>query len=154
MKHIKIFLPICILLIILTGCKDKTKTTTCTLESDQKPNGYILNNKYTIYYSKDIVKKVEINQVISSEKNDILNSFKESISKQYESNNNLYGGYTYDVKVDKDKLEANITIDYTKVNLDKYSKDNEAMKEYLTDGKLTKDKLIKLYKTSGIKCEK
>ena len=154
MKYIKRILPIFILLILLTGCKGKTITTSCTLESDQTPNGYVLNAKYKIYSSDDIVEKVEINQVISSEKEDILKSFKESISNQYKTNNSLYNGYKYDVNIKDNKLEANITIDYEKVDLDKYSRDNEAIKDYLTDGKLTKDKLIELYKTSGIKCEK
>ena len=154
MKNIKKIIPIFILLIILTGCKGKTITTSCTLESDQTPNGYKINSTYSINSTDDIVEKVEIKQNIISDKQDILDSFKENLYKKYESNNKLYGGYSFDSNIKENTLEANITIDYTKIDLDKYSRDNEAIKKYLTDGKLTKDKLIELYKTSGIKCEK
>lgn len=154
-KRLSLVLVLFIITLCLCGCKEKTKITNCSLVSDQSASGYKLESNYKIYSTNDFVDKVVLKQVINSKDKNVLDSFKTSITNQYKNNNKLYNGYTFDIKEKDNKLNINVTIDYTKVDLKKFTQDNVSMKEYVNkDYKITLDKIIKLYESSGMKCEK
>lgn len=151
-KYIK-FLLVLLVVTILSGCTSKLDTAECSFESKQ--SDYKIESKYEIYYKKNIVKKVEIDEVITSSSKDKLEEFSNGFKSQYESNNSMYGGYTYDIKNSKDKLELSVSIDYTVFDMNKFINNNAAMKEYVNkDNKLTLNGIIKMYEASGSTCSK
>jgi len=138
-----------VLCILLTGCG---KTMKCNSSSKQKD--YTISTDYVIKSNKDIVTKVTIKQVIESKDKDVLKNFESQLKSQYESNNKAYGGYDYKLKISGKKLTADITIDYTKFDLDKFVKANAAMKEYVNkNNKLTLEGAKKMYKSTGATCK-
>jgi len=67
----------------------------------------------------------------------------------------MYGGYTYDIKNSKDKLELSVGIDYTVFDMNKFINNNAAMKDYVNkSNKLTIDGIINMYEASGSTCSK
>ena len=152
-KYIKTLLLI-LITIILCGCGKKLEITKCNFKSDQSASSYKINTKYTIYSYKDIVEKVDINQVITSSNKNVLKEFKQSFNSQYKLNSKTYGGYEYKMKIKKNKLTLNVTIDYTEFNMKKFVNNNKAMQKYINkDKKLTLKGIKQLYKTSGTTCE-
>ena len=147
-KIINIALVLC-LCVLLTGCG---KTVKCTSTSKQKK--YTMDTEQVIKTKGDIVTSITTKQVIESKDKKVLENFKKQLEEQYKSNNTVYGGYDYKVKINGKKLVANVTIDYKKFDLDKFVKDNAAMKEYVNkDNKLTVDGAKKMYKASGATCK-
>lgn len=154
-KYIKFLLVLLVVLVvtILIVCTSKLDTAECSFKSKQ--SDYKIDTKYKIYYKDNIVKKVDIDEVITSSKKDKLREFNNSFKSQYERNNRLYRGYTYKIKNNKDSLVLTINIDYTVFNMKKFIEDNEAMKEYVNkDNKLTLNGIIKMYEASGSVCKK
>ena len=154
-KYIKLLLVLLVLLVvtILSGCTSKLDTAECSFKSKQ--SDYKIDTKYKIYYKDNIVKKVDIDEVITSSKKDKLREFSNSFKSQYKSNNSMYGGYTYDIKNSKDKLELSVSIDYTVFDMKKFINNNAAMKDYVNkSNKLTLNGIIKMYEASGSTCSK
>ncbi len=142
-----------IICFFISGCGKKEIITKCNMKSDQSLSGYFIESNYKVYSKKNVVTKVEINEEISSEKSDVLSNFKSMYESQYDSNNNRYGGYSYKMSEKDGKLIIDLTIDYSKMNIEKFVSDNAAFSDYLEDNKLTLDGIKKMYKTSGIVCE-
>ena len=141
-----------VLCLLLTGCKGKKVETTC--KSSSKQTNYEINTKYTINSRKDIVESVKINQTITSDDKKVLSDFEKQLKDQYKSNKSLYGGYTYNIKVKGKKLTSKVTINYEKLDMKKFVKDNGAMKDYVDkDNNFTLEGAKKLYKSTGAKCE-
>ena len=149
MKKIVSLVVVLSLCILLTGCGKALK---CSSSSEQK--NYSISTDYVIKSNKDIVTKVTIKQVIESSDKKVLKNFESQLKSQYESNNKAYGGYDYKLKISGKKLTADITIDYTKFDLDKFVKANAAMKEYVNkNNKLTLEGAKKMYKSTGATCK-
>lgn len=148
---------LCLLLIfIITGCSCSKKytTNTCELVIDQSANDYVTYKTYNIYSNKDIVDKVEIIEEVKSNKKEILDYFEEQFKKQYKEANKKYNGYKYNVKIKNSKVIAKVTINYKKLDMDKYIEDNSAIKSYVNnDNKITKDGAIKMYQSMGASCK-
>lgn len=141
-----------LLVVILTACGSGKKTLKCTYSSEQ--TNYKINTEYTINAKKKIVQTVDIKQVIESDNQETLDKFEKELNEQYENDNNLYNGYTYEVKKEENKVVATITIDYTKMDLNKFIRNNGAMKKYVNDdNEYTIDGAEKLYTSTGATCE-
>ncbi len=159
MKKILEFVLLIIVSLTLNGCgcskkKDKEIITTCSLISDQSASGYKLETEYKIYSKKDIVTKIKSKTTIASEQEQVLKRFEEDYKKQYEKNKNTYGGYDYDLKINKDTLVLNLSIDYSKYDMNKFVEDNVAMKEYVDkDNKFTLEGAKKYYNSVGANCK-
>lgn len=147
------FITIICLNICGCGCNKKEKVVTCTNKNEQSVSEYTLESSYKIHSEKENVTEVESEIVITSEKNEILEQFENDLKRQYESNDKNYGGYKYDISIKDEKLTAKVTIDYNKFDMDKFVSDNNAMKDYITDGRYTLDNAIKYYETTGNKCD-
>ena len=153
MKKIKI-LVIAIMCLFVVGCGKKEVIKTCKLVSDQSSNGYKSNTTYTIYSKNDIVTKVEQKEVIDSKKKDILDFYKNEYNSMYKKYNKTYGGTTYSVSIEGDKLLLNVTIDYNKFDMDKYLNDNKEIKKYLNKkNQYTLDGIIEMYENIGGSCK-
>lgn len=150
-RYIK-FLLLILCITILSGCDSDLDTTNCSLNNKQID--YTIKTTYKITSSKDIVNKVEIKEVIASKDKKKLRSFKEQLTNQYKNNNKLYKGYKYEADLDGDTLTLEVTIDYEKMNLKKFVKDNAAMKKYVNkDNKFTLKGAKELYKFTGARCK-
>lgn len=150
-KYINLILIICLSL-LLAGCRESKNVLKCS--SLSKQSNYSIKTNYEIESSKDIVEKVIIEQIIESNDSNILDEFKRQFLEQYKANNISYGGYKYSVKIKENKLTAKIDIDYDKVDMQKFIKDNGAMKDYVNKkNQFTLNSAKKLYQSTGAKCE-
>ena len=144
-------LGIIIVLVLITLYS--TKETICSKKSDQSKNGYIYETKYVIKSRRGIVKKVEINEIITSKDNDLLKKYEKSFKEQYSHNKKTYGGYKYKVTNKNGKVTTRVIINYNTFNMKKFISSNPSMKRYIENDKYTLNKAIKLYKSTGATCK-
>ncbi len=130
------------------------KEIICTSKSDQSKNGYILETTYKIKYKNEMVTSINIKEIITSKDKKKLKSFAKQFEEQYEYNKKTYGGYTYKVTNKDGKVESDVTVDYKEMDMKKFIKNNEAMKKFTNDNKLTLEGAKKLYESTGAKCDK
>lgn len=152
MKKFLFIIPV-LVVSLLVGCGNKGGTIECTLSSKDVVNGYELNSTYKIKYTNDYVNSVETVEVVSSDNSEVLDYFKKNLEDTYKKTNENYGGYDYNVTKDQNKVTANVTIDYSKMNLDQFIKDQPALKSYTKDGKLLVDGVKSLYEAMGATCK-
>lgn len=162
MKKIAKILVVFVGVIFLAGCDtndlfgsiNNKSITKCTLDSDQSANGYKLNSEYNIYATGNVVTSVKTTEVVTSDKEEILKYFQNTLNTQYEAANKSYGGYSFDIKKSDNKITSNVTIDYNKMNLKKFVQDNASMKSYINkDNKITLSGAKKLYESLGATCK-
>ena len=159
MKKVLGFTLILFISLTLYGCgcskkKEKEIITTCSSKSIQKASGYEIETTHKIYSKENIVNKVESKTTVTSKKEKVLKNFEKDYKKQYENNKNLYGGYDYNIKIDGETLVSNLTIDYSKYDMNKFVKDNVAMEEYVNKEKqFTLEGAKKYYNTIGATCK-
>jgi uncharacterized protein YcfL len=139
---------------LLNEIKLEAEEANMICSSYKQENNYEIAAKYAIFYDKDEnITNLESSELIASEDNDILNDFESYYNSNYEKIGN-YGGYTYDIHQEKKRLIANVVIDYTLFNSEAYVADYpEIADTFNEDYKLTKDKILKIYKNNGIECE-
>ncbi len=142
-----------VILIVLLLLLGGSKKTTCKLVSNQTKNGYSLETQYEIYSKNNIVNKVVIHETITSDSKDKLEKFEKDFNEQYETLKTNYGGYTYKVTNKNNKITTEVTINYGKFNMEKFIKNNEAMKQYTKKNKLTLEGAKDLYERSGAECK-
>lgn len=110
-----------------------------------KEDTYTINNRYTIYYKKDIVKKVVIEKEINSKNNTVLAFFEKNYIDEFEKYNKEYGGYKIDSMKDKGKTTVKIELNLNKAKVYKIVEP----RSYLKDDVVGKSKKMKL-KLDGI----
>lgn len=139
----------------LVGCASEKETVVkCKLTNNSGISGYKVNSTYTIYSKGNVVDKVVTKEVATSDSKEVLDVLEETLKSTYETTNKTYGGYTFDVKRDDTSITSNVTIDYNKMDLDKYVKDNSALKAYVNkNNKLTTEGVKKIYTSMGATCE-
>lgn len=146
----KIFI-LFVLVILLSGC-EKEIVKTCKLEENGL--GYKLKSEYNIYSTGKVVNKVVNTDVITSDKQNIIDHFEQTLNDSYYIMKKSYGGYDFNIKKENGILTSNVTINYLDVNMDKYLSDNFNMKEFITeDKKVLVEGLINYYKTMGYVCK-
>lgn len=145
-----------VLSLSLMGCskEGKEEVTTCILNSNSTLANYSLKSTYEIHSKKDEVLKVVTKEVVTSSNSTIISTFENTVNSTYSSADKKYGGYDYKISKDGDTLTVDTTIDYSKMDLDKYVEDNTALKAYVNDNnKLTVDGIKQLYTSLGADCE-
>lgn len=138
-----------ILLFVFSG----NQKTICTLISNQSKNGYKLESKYEITSKNDIVKEVKVKEIVTSKDEKVLEKFEKQLKEQYEYNKKTYKGYTYKISKSNNKITTDVTINYKELNLEKFIKNNEAMKQYTKDNKFTLKGAKQLYERTGATCK-
>lgn len=151
MKKFIFVLPI--LAICLTGCGDKKGIIECELSSNDVVNGYALNSTYKINYNGDFVTSVDTEEIVSSENDELLNNFETTLNDTYYKTNTAYGGYTYNVVKENGKVVSTVTIDYSKMNIEQFVKDQPSLKTYVKDNKLLAEGIQALYESMGATCK-
>ena len=154
-KYFK-FLTLVVACVLVIGCSSKNEasiTKTCTLTTNDVVNGYRLDSEYKVYGKGSVVDKVETIETVTSDSEDILNYFEETLKSTYSATNEVYGGYTNEVTKENGKLVSKTTIDYNKMDLKAFVKDNSAMKSYVNkDNKILVEGITKLYESLGATC--
>ena len=153
-KTIKIC-SILLCIFILSGCNEiGTKVTTCTHDNDQSKSGYKILSTYKIYSKKDIVTKVETNEVLTTKNTTILAFFEDDYKKKYESESKKYKGFSYKINKEKEKLTTNLIVNYKKLNMSDYIKENSAMKSYVDkNNNFTLNGAKTMYESLGATCK-
>lgn len=156
MKRFLKLLTVLLVITMLCGCgaTEKERTIKCTSSQKNLANGYELKSEYNIYAKGDIVKSVKTKEVITSNQETVLNYFETTLNTTYEKYNSEYGGYKYEITNDGNKVTSDVEIDYSTMNLKKFSDDNTSLKSYMNDNnELTVDGLKTMYKALGATCE-
>lgn len=155
MKKKILFIMLGLTLLLVTGCGNEMEVTKCTLTSNDTTNGYKLDAVYNIYAKNDEVQKVETTETVTSSSDSVLSYFESYIKKTYKAYNDSYGGYTYTVTNSDGKVISKVTIDYTKLNIKQFVKDNSSMKSYVdSNNMITTDGMKTLYEKLGASCQK
>lgn len=123
----------------------------CTLVKFE--DDYTLNNYYLINYNGDYVKSVQTIEEVESDDATYLKNVKKLTEETYKELNDTYGGYEYKVYIEGNKVVAETTINYDKLNIKKFIQDAPEMKKYTKDEKMTLKGVKALYEESGAICE-
>lgn len=153
-KVVRIF-SLLIVMILIAGCgSQKEVVKTCKLTQTDPTQGYKLESTYTIYGTGKAVDRVETTESITSENQEILDYFETYLKDTYDQTNKVYGGYDVNVTNESGKVVSKVTIDYSKMNLEKYVEDNTSMKAYMTkQNKILVSGMQSLYESLGAICE-
>ena len=130
----------------------KTKTVTCTLHQDMSAQGYILDGTYTVTYTDGLVDSAHTVEKVQSSSQQILDYFKTTVSDTYNNLNTNYGGYKYTTNISGNLFEAVTDINYSLMNMEKYTNDNPSIKPYVRDGKMTIEIVLASYRQMGATC--
>ncbi len=154
MKYVKI-LSLVFVVALLAGCgNEKEFTTTCTLTSNDVVNNYKLDTEYKIYGKGKVANKVVTIETVTSDDEDILDYFEDTLKETYDSVNEIYGGYTNTIKKEDNKIISETTIDYNKMDLKKYVEDNSIIKSYVnSNNEMLAEGLQTLYESLGATCK-
>ena len=117
---------------------------------------YQIESSYEISYRGRIVEKtINTSKVISSNSKTLKEQKQAFINMNtyYENMNKLYGGYSYEVKSTNNTVSNIITIDYTKVDLEKLIKNDSNFKKLVnSNNQMLISKVQKTYEIMGANC--
>ena len=155
----KIFILL-ISLFAITGCnnkeEDKSKSLDsfkCFYEVSNTNVGYTSSSEYTVYYEGEYVDNVDIVETITADSSDVLDSIKQSIKDMYDPLKEKYKGYSYKITRDNKKMISKVNIDYNKMDITAYLRDNPGQEEYFLGDKLTIDGILEIYNSMQIGCD-
>lgn len=158
MKKILSIVMVSIVVLTLTGCakgnsKGETKLVkTCTMTVTD--SDYEIESEYKVYGSGKTVDSVVTVETVISDDDDILDYLEEYSDTTYSNMNKTYGGYTFNIDRQDNKLITTTTIDYNTMDMNKFVSDNSAMKKFVnSDNKLLIDGIVSLYKSMGATCK-
>lgn len=153
MKKIK-FLVLLIMLTLLVGCNsNNSKEAIKTCKLDKSMSDYRIISEYNIYGQNGVANKVvTIERIVSSDE-DTLDFFETYMKNIYEDINNQYGGYIINIEKKDDEVVSKITIDYNEMDLEKYTKDNNAQELVNSNNQMLISSLVSMYEASGAVCE-
>ncbi len=147
---------------LITGCsdeeevkKEELKNLVCNNTINNEEQGYQSTITNTVTYNdNNEVTKIESFEVISSDDTELLNTFQSSAIETYQELVENYGGYEILTSQKETELEITTTIDYNVFDLEQYTKDEEALKEYVNENnKLTVESVTKMYESTGGTCK-
>ena len=147
----RLFVLLCILLLLfMSGCKKKVSKEelykVCSTRSNSVESSYRISSKYKIYGKDNYVTKIKKEEIVISDKEEMLDYFKEYLEVSYSSMNEKYGGYKNTISREDNKIISKTTISFSKFNLKDYVKDNEVMKNYVEkDYKITLESMVLFY---------
>ena len=142
---------ILVILILLTGC-GKDKYTTCTIDFNNTTLNYSMSAEYKIYSKKGFVTKIIKNEEYSSKDKETINYLKELKEIEYSNLSDIYGGYTYNIKDAKDKVEVDAKVILKEVDIKKMVKLEYLDKYYVNKGKLSLGGIKEFYISKGANC--
>ena len=167
MKKILIIMLVCML--VLTGCgkKDETKSgdeksylnepqkeTICFSTFYSSEQDYRVNNDVTLYSRGGAVLSEKDVDVFKSINEELRNKYIERTKNEFERQNQSYGGTTYVIQINDEKVNVEANIDYSKYNMKQFMEDYGFTEKDMIDGYVSLDSLIALYEYFGYTCNK
>ncbi len=141
-----------LVVLLICGC-GKEKYITCTNNIDNTQGNYKLNATYKIYYNKSYVTKIEKDEKYTSNDKSVLDYFEESNDLTYSNSNDLYGGFTYNIKRNKEYVSINTVIDFNIADIKKMVREGYLDKNYVVSNRFTTSGAKKYYEAIGATCE-
>lgn len=135
---------------------DKQEIIHCTinLDKDDTKANYTIESTYDIYGTDNIVHKIISHEKVMSDDPKTLSYFEDYLNYTYESFNDKYSGYSYNIKIKDKQVISDVTIDYNSMNMDSYVIDNPEMLTYVNDEKkLTMESAKKIYESMNGICK-
>ena len=129
--------------------KKESDAMVCNYEV--KKDDYTLTGIYTVEYEDNYVTNVKTKEIINSNNDSILQSFKTQISSTYSPYDELEH-YNYDIELSDNVLTSTTDIDYTKIDMDKMITIDSSVEKILVDGKININTMKAIYTTMGAKC--
>lgn len=143
-----------IVLVCLSGCDSTAQELSCTLSRNDKVNGYTLESTYNVTAKDNVVEKVVTKEAVTTDDAELLSTFENQFDTTYSAMNEAYGGYTFKVTKKDNTVTSDVTIDYTKVDLDTLAKDEPTVKNLMNNNnQITLDKLKQSYESMGATCK-
>lgn len=155
-KKVLYFIVVLVIIVFVTLTKlalSSNKQLVCTNKSDQSSNGYVLETKYVIKSKFSKVKTINISESITSKDKKVLDKFEKQLKDNYSYNKKTYGGYKYKITNNNGVVTSNVIINYKKFDIEKFIDNNEAMKKYTKNNKLTLEGAKKMYESTGATCK-
>ena len=134
---------------LLVGCKNKETVCKVNIEN----NNYKYTATYKIYYKRNDVTKIIKKEKYETSNKEVYNYLKNYRELELETYNAKYGGYKYDMKLDREVITINTTIDASKIDANKLVDDNVLSKYYVSKGKINISGLKKYYESKSAVCE-
>ena len=141
-----------IIALFLVGCT-KEEMITCNIEVDNDLQNYTMKGIYNIYYKDNYVTKIEKKEQYISPNEDVITYLNDSKNLEYYNLNDLYGGYTYEIKNSETALAITSKIDLSLVDLKKMEQDKKIDKDYVVGNRLTTSGIVRVYESKGAICD-
>lgn len=129
---------------------NKENKIICTNKSINEK--YSLESKYKVYYKKNEVYKIIIEEKIEAATTSILNEITNNVNQTYQKYKEEIGSYDYIINKNKNKATTKITINYDQINMEAYKKYNPNA-NLNENNKYNLEDLKKLYEERGITCK-
>lgn len=125
-------------------------TLVCTLNNSD--SAWInVKGVYTVKYSGEYVNLVDTIETINSENEQWIEYYKNALEETYKPYKNLKF-YDYDIKTTKNTLTSKVTINYEKIDMNKFLEINQST-IFIENGKVSLEKLKSYYELIGATCE-
>lgn len=141
------------LLVFLTGCgNEPEQKMVCTRTGNM--NGIKMDFRYEVYYQGQDVNKVETTEIIESDSEETLNTYKTTIENLYGNFDNI-DNYKYNVVIEGNTLTSTTDINYAKIDMDQLLEVDSSIQQLLNDNnKVDLEKVTSVYEQAGATCEK
>lgn len=164
MKKIIVLLFICLL--IITGCGKKeepqeNKTSykdeplvenVCSYFYESTDNVYKVESKVTLYSRGGVVLSEKDRESVTYNDAQYINGYLEKIRKEYDRQNQRYGGTTFETSVVGNTATIDVTIDYSKYNMKNFMDDFSLDEDDMEDGFVKLETLKLLYEAMKFQC--
>ena len=125
-------------------------TLVCTLNNSDT-DWINVKGVYTVKYSGEYVNLVDTIETINSENEQWIEYYKNALEETYKPYKNLKF-YDYDIKTTKNTLTSKVTINYEKIDMNKFLEINQST-IFIENGKVSLEKLKSYYELIGATCE-
>ena len=150
MKKIIPIILIILSIIIIYYIFNKEDKIICTNKNANEE--YTLTSKYKVYYKKNEVYKIIIEEEIEAVTTNVLNEITDNIDKTYKQYKEEIGSYDYIINKKQNKAKTKITMIYDEMNMESYKKYNPNA-QLNENNKYNLEDLKKLYEERGITCK-
>lgn len=136
---------------LLTGCNQEEKIMTCkrTNENEEATMNFMYQTKHKAGY----VTHVHSEEVIEVKENtELLETYKTEMETMYSIYSELEY-YTYEIKVEENKVICITDIDYTKIDTNKMIQINPLYEKLIRNGKISIIEMKNSYENSDMTCE-
>lgn len=149
-KNFGIIAILAVGILTLTGCGSQ-KVTTCTL--NLTPDEWTkVESVYKMTHDGKYVNLVETIETVESNDQEVLDYYKSYVEEAYEPYKDLEY-YDYSIDTTSNSIVSKVTINFEKIDINKYMEINPATSSFISDGKAPLDSLRTVYGMLGATCE-